>query len=74
MCAESCTVGPQQYMPTFLPAASSGANSSTDRVSVLNNFNAMLQDGQSRGFTLPAKAENPAYSSCGSALISSLEV
>src|SRR2546429_1027591 len=42
MCAKSCTVGPQQYTPTFLPAGSSGANSDSERVNVLKNFRPML--------------------------------
>src|SRR6266536_6083356 len=42
MCAKSCTVGPQQYIPTFLPAGSSGRNSPTERVNVLNNLRPML--------------------------------
>ena len=45
MCAKSCTVGPQQYRPTFLPAGSSGANSSTARVKVLKNRKPMLPNG-----------------------------
>src|SRR5215471_20822301 len=40
-CAKSYTVGPQQYIPTFFPAGSSGANSCTERVSVLNSFSPM---------------------------------
>src|SRR5262249_34116285 len=38
MWAKSYTVGPQQYMPAFLPAGSSGTNSCNERVSVLNIF------------------------------------
>ena len=42
MCAKLCTVGPQQYIPAFPPAGSSGTNSSADLVNVLKSLKAML--------------------------------
>jgi hypothetical protein len=49
MWAKLWTVGPQQYIPTVVESA--GRNSSTARVSVLNNFTDILK--------LPKLRENP---------------
>src|ERR1051325_29541 len=57
MCAKSYTVGPQQYMPTFFPAGSSGTNSSTERESVLKNFTAMSMRAKGNG-ALPKEKAN----------------
>src|ERR1035437_10653585 len=46
MCAKSYTVGPQQYIPAFLPAGSSGTNSCTERDSVLNSLKAISADAR----------------------------
>src|SRR5689334_21044812 len=61
MWAKSYTVGPQQYMPTFFPARSSGTNSSSERERVLDSYKAILKRRKTYGTASERKGQSPTH-------------